>query len=149
MKRTELVEKIKSIVRDIKGTAPEQGASPTVSSFELVNQFPELVPVLVSLMSDQYEKFIDDIYWVAPKPTTFKVMLINGQYYFLLYSEKSWTAQVEGKKYYLKEVRETQQAAESVSRILRYGKVNNTPAKATDDTPPETETPEDENPDEK
>ena len=140
MKKSELVEKIKSIVRDVKGTAPGNGAAPTSSPFDLVNQFPEMIPVLVSLMTEQYEQFIQDVYWVAPKPTTFKIMLINGQYFFLLYSEKSWTAQVEGKKYYLKEVRETQLAAESVSRILRYGKVNSSnPAPKTDDAPPETE----------
>lgn len=138
MKKSELVEKIKSIVRDFKGTTPE-GVAPTSSPFELVNKFPEMIPVLISLMTDQYEQFISEILWVAPKPTTFKVMLINGQYFFLLYSEKSWTAQVEGKKYYLKEVKSSQLAAESVSRILRYGKVNHSPATPKDDAPPETE----------
>lgn len=140
MKKSELVEKIKSIVRDVKGTAPVNGAASTSSPFELVNKFPEMIPILVSLMTEQYEQFIEDIFWVAPKPTTFKIMLINGQYFFLLFSEKSWTAQVEGKKYYLKEVKSTQLAAESVSRILRYGKVNaSASVPKTDGAPPETE----------
>jgi hypothetical protein len=150
MKKSELVTKIKSIVKNVKGSTSQGVDSPSSSQFELVNQFPEMVPVLVSLMTDQYEQFINEIYWVAPKPTIFKIMLINDQHFFLLFSEKSWTAQVEGKKYYLKQVRETQLAAESVSRILRYGKVNNkTAAPTKDEAPPETEAPEDEVTDEK
>lgn len=138
MKRSELVEKIKQIVRDVKGTGLEKSV-PNASSFELVNKFPEMVPVLISLMTDQYEQFIKDVFWVAPKPTIFKIMLINSQYFFLIFSEKSWTAQVEGKKYYLKQVRETQLAAEAISRILRYGKIHDKPASSKEEAPPEVE----------
>lgn len=151
MKKSELVEKIKSIVRKVKESVPTQGTGFSSSKYELVNKFPEMIPVLISLMTDEYEKFVKNIYWVAPKPTTFKLMLINGQYFFLLFSEKSWTAQIEGKKYYLKEVKETELAAESVSRILRYGKVNDKPVKSAseDEAPPETEAPEKEETDKK
>ena len=35
--------------------------------------------------------------------------------------ERSWIAQVEGKKYYLLNLPEEQKAAEAIARILRYG----------------------------
>lgn len=138
MKKSELVDKIKLIVKQVK-SGSNQGSDFT-SKFDIVNQFPEIATVLISLMSEQYEQFIENILYVAPKPTTLKVMLVNGQYFFLFYSDKSWTAQIEGKKYYLKEVKSTQLAAESVSRILRYGQQNKAAGKPKDkEAPPETE----------
>lgn len=144
MKRSELIEKIKSIAKEIK-SGPVQGPGFPNSEHDILNQFPEMITVLVSLMTEQYGQFIKDILWVAPKPTTFKVLLINDQHFFLIYSDKSWIAQVEGKKYYLKEIRETQLAAESVSRILRYGQAKGSSKPKDDEAPPETEeTPEEE-----
>jgi len=138
MKKSELAEKIKSIINKVKST-PKQGVGFS-SKFDIVNQFPEVGVVLTSLMTDQYEQFIDNIQYVAPKPTTLKIVLSNGQHFFLSYSEKSWTAQIEGKKYYLKEIKSTQLAAESVSRILRYGQQNKAAGKPKDkEAPPETE----------
>ena len=72
-------------------------------------------------MTDQYGVFIKDIEWVAPKPTTFRIKLANNQYFYLTYGDKSWTAQVEGKKYYLLNIREEERAMESLARILKYG----------------------------
>ena len=65
--------------------------------------------------------FIKDVEWVAPKPTTFRIKLANNQYFYLTYGDKSWTAQVEGKKYYLLNIQEEERAMESLSRILKYG----------------------------
>ena len=47
--------------------------------------------------------------------------LKNNQDFYLIWSPKSWIAQVEGKKYYLLNLPEEQRAAEAISRILRYG----------------------------
>lgn len=74
-------------------------------------------------------------------------MLINGQHFFLMYDPRSWTAQIEGKKYYLIELRDAELAAESLSRVLRYGTIENKPspkkAKDTEEpTPPQEDTPE-------
>jgi hypothetical protein len=65
--------------------------------------------------------FISDIQWVAPRPTTFKIVLANGRFFYFIYTERSWIAQVEGKKYYLLNLNEEEQASESIARILRYG----------------------------
>jgi len=89
--------------------------------FPILTKFPTLKHVIINLLTEQYENFISDIYWVAPRPTTFKILLANNQYFYLIYTERSWIAQVEGKKYYLLNLNEEERAAESISRILMYG----------------------------
>jgi hypothetical protein len=89
--------------------------------FPVLTKFPTLKHVIINLLTKQYEDFISDIYWVAPRPTTFKILLANSQYFYLIYTERSWIAQVEGKKYYLLNLSEEERAAESIARILMYG----------------------------
>ena len=48
-------------------------------------------------------------------------MLANDQHFYLIYTERSWIAQVEGKKFYLASLNEEQRAAAAIARILRYG----------------------------
>ena len=75
--------------------------------------------------------FIKDIEWVAPRPTTFRIILANEQPFYLIYTDRTWIGKVEGKKYYLLNLSEEQNCIESIARILSYG------AKAT----PEKEVP--------
>jgi hypothetical protein len=114
MTKAELREKIKAIAQnayaEIKG-----------GKVDIINKFPSLEEVLSDLMTSQYNLFVKDILWVAPRPTTFRINLINEQYFFLIFQKRSWVAQVEGKKYYLLNLPEEQHAAEAVSRILKYG----------------------------
>ena len=84
-------------------------------------KFPNLKKVIVDLFTEQYELFIEDIQWVAPKPTTFRIILANGESFFLHYTPRSWVATVEGKKYYLASLGEEQQAVQTLARILSYG----------------------------
>ncbi len=130
MKKKELKDLIKKLTTDIINNTedkhtPEKEIPLTTkySRFDILVQFPEMITVLTDLMTNDFELFLKDIFWVAPKPTTFKFMLINGQHFFLIYDERSWVAQVEGKKYYLLELKASQLASEAISRILRYGKI--------------------------
>jgi len=121
------------------------------SRFNILNKFPEMIVVLENLLTNDFELFIKEIFWVAPRPTTFKIILINGQHFFLMFDPKSWTAQVEGKKYWLIELRDSELAAESISRILRYGEIKYTQnkTKSEEETSIETsttDTPEEESP---
>lgn len=135
--RKELVDKIQAIAKRVYAakTAGETsieaqedtfGVSPEDVNFEeelfpVLAKFPKLKQVIMDLLTDQYGDFISDIWWVAPRPTTFKVILANEQYFYLIYTERSWIAQVEGKKFYLASLNEEERAAESIARILRYG----------------------------
>jgi len=114
MTKAELREKIKAIAQN--AYAEIKGGKNT-----LINKFPTLKNVLSDLMTSQYNLFIDDILWVAPRPTTFRINLINGQYFFLIFDNRSWLAQIEGKKYYLLNLPEEENAAEAIARILKYG----------------------------
>lgn len=118
MQREKLKDKIREIVLRIM-----KGETITRSKFEIVNRFPEMLPVLTDLMTTDYELFIEDVAWVAPRPSTFKVLLKNKQFFFLEYSDKSWIAQVEGKKYYLGNLPEAERASQSVSRMLKYSPI--------------------------
>jgi hypothetical protein len=135
--RKELVDKIQAIAKRVYAakTAGETsieaqedtfGVTPEDVNFEeelfpVLAKFPKLKEVIMDLLTDQYGDFISDIWWVAPRPTTFKIILANEQYFYLIYTERSWIAQVEGKKFYLANLNEEERAADSIARILRYG----------------------------
>lgn len=119
MTKQELIDKIKKLA---KAKYAKQIKYVSGSKFNVVSQFPIVGDILVDLMTDQYEIFVTDVEWVAPKPTTFRVMLGNSEYFFLTYTNKSWIAQVEGKNFYLLNLNEKEDAMNSISRVLRYGK---------------------------
>jgi hypothetical protein len=127
--KKELIDKIQGIAKrvyanktkeDVLDITP-QDADLDVGAFPLLSKFPTLRDTIISFLTDQYELFISDIQWVAPRPTTFKIVLTNQQFFYLIYTERSWVAQIEGKKYYLRNINEEQRAIESVARILMYG----------------------------
>jgi len=89
--------------------------------YDELTKFPELKQVLVDLMTPEFSNFLASIDWVAPRPTTFRINLKNDQEFYLLYGNRSWIAQIEGKKYYLLNLPEEERAAEAISRLLRYG----------------------------
>jgi hypothetical protein len=72
-------------------------------------------------MTPSFEEYITGIYVVAPKPTTFKVVLHNGQFFFLQFMGKAYEATVEGKKYYLMSIGEKERCMVAISRLLRFG----------------------------
>ena len=129
MNKEELKIKIKSIAQqaysDIKG-----------GKNAIINKFPTLKEILSDLMTPQYNLFIEKIMWVAPRPTTFRINLINEQYFFLIFSDRSWIAQIEGKKYYLLNLKEEESAIEAIARILMYGTPEVLPLSGIDKTPP-------------
>lgn len=87
-----------------------------------LGKFPDVDAILVELMTENYKIFITDIEWVAPKPTTFRITLGNNEQFFLEYTRTSWVAQIEGKRYYLANINERQDAINAIARSLRYGK---------------------------
>ena len=119
MTREELVAKIKALAP--AAYASVKKAEVTAVEYDELTKFPELKAIIVDLLGPDYAKFIDSIDWVAPKPTTFRINLLNGQSFYLIYTTRSWIAEVEGKKYYLLNLNEQERATEKIARILRYG----------------------------
>jgi hypothetical protein len=152
MTASELKEKIKMLAKQVytKDTpvnvdSPSEISLDVEETFPVLGKFPNLKKTIVDLFTKQYELFIEDIQWVAPRPTTFRILLANGESFLLHYTPRSWVATIEGKKYYLSNLGEEEQAAQSLARVLSYGiKTEATPegetAAETAEEP--TETPE-------
>jgi hypothetical protein len=126
MTKSELRDKIKALVQQTykaKTIDLDKGGEVTLDAekFPVLTKFPKLKEVIIDLLTDQYEVFMTGIEWVAPRPTTFRIVLGNDENFMLIYTDRSWIAQVEGKKYYLLNLGEEEQAAQAISRILAYG----------------------------
>jgi len=119
MTREDLVAKIKTLAKDVyKGRLKADVAA---TEYDELTKFPELKKVIVDLLTADFDYFLASIDWVAPRPTTFRINLKNGQDFYLIYTPKTFIAQIEGKKYYLLNLNEEESACESIARILRYG----------------------------
>ncbi len=100
---------------------------PDVSTFEddpmqfILRKYEGLNKTLTYLMTPSFQDYITGIYIVAPKPTTFKVVLHNGQFFFLEFTGKTYEATVAGKGYYLMNIGEKERCMRALARLLRYG----------------------------
>jgi hypothetical protein len=100
---------------------------PNVQSFEddpigyILRKYPTLEKTLKMLMSEAYKDYITGIYIIAPKPTTFKIVLHNDQEFSLTFLGKAYEATVAGKKFYLQTVGERERCMNAIARILALG----------------------------
>lgn len=121
MTKAELRDKIQRLAKDVyKDNAKIDDAA---LAYDELTKFPELKAIIVDLLTIQFDDFLESIDWVSPRPTTFRINLLNGQNFMLIFTDRSWIAQVEGKKYYLLNLDEEERAAQAISRILTYGKM--------------------------
>jgi hypothetical protein len=156
MTRDQLKNRIRGLVKQVytvNKITPEEAVQ-----YDELTKFPELKKIIVDLLTNEYDNFLDSIDWVSPRPTTFRINLKNQQNFYLIYGKRSWIAQVEGKKYYLLNLPEEERAAQAIARILRYGTKEEAGAteaggaelggetppaeEAPAETPPSEETPE-------
>ena len=124
MTKDELKEKIKTLVKQVykpEILQVQDKISLDAPKFPVLEKFPTLKKIITDLLTNQYEIFISDIQWVAPRPTTFRIILANGETFTLMYTARSWIATIEGKKYYLLNLGEEEQAAQSIAKLLSYG----------------------------
>ena len=152
MTREELITRIRKLAPSIVNSRKQ--AEVAAVEYDELTKFPELKEILIDLLTNEFDKFLSSIDWVAPRPTTFRINLKNNQEFYLMFGKRSWIAQVEGKKYYLLNLPEEERAAEAISRILRYGVKEEAGAQTDEEiaseeipaeTPPE-ETPPEETP---
>ena len=87
----------------------------------ILQKYPSLKATLEDLMTSSFEDYITGIYVMAPKPTTFKILLHNGQHFFLIYARDSYIAKIAGKKYYLLNIGEEEYAIKSIADLLTMG----------------------------
>jgi len=137
MATPELRDRIKSLVKQVYQA--KKKANIAAVEYDELTKFPQLKNVIVDLLTVEFDNFLASIDWVAPKPTTFRINLKNNQEFYLIWNNRSWVAQIEGKKYYLLNLPEEQHAVEAIARILRYGS-------KVEESTPTTETPKEETP---
>ena len=101
----------------------QEGAVLRTSTQEILGKFPTVKKALVSLFTQEFPEFVTDVRWVVPKPSTFSVDLKNGQSFNLKWMGKGFEAQIEGKKYYLDNLPEYQQALDKINNILKTGPI--------------------------
>lgn len=119
MTKAELRQKIKTLAVTVM--AEKAKTDDAALAYDELTKFPELKDAIVSLMTYEFDSFLERIDWVSPKPTTFRIVLLNGETFLLTYGPRSWIAQIEGKKYYLLNLDEEEYACQAISRILQYG----------------------------
>jgi len=162
MTKSEFRDRIKSLVKQVYSGATKStevdldtisAVSLDTTRFPVLAKFPTLRDTIIKLLTDQYDLFLKDIEWVAPRPTTFRIVLANDQVFYLIFTDRTWIGKVEGKKYYLLNISEEQNCVESIARILSYGakaevKKEEVAPEAPVETPAETpaETPVEETP---
>ena len=90
----------------------------------MLAQFPELRQTLEKLLTMQFRIFVNDIQWVAPKPTTFKIILPNKQTFNLIWNTEDFIAKVSGVKYDMLTLKDRERATKSIADLLQIGLIN-------------------------
>lgn len=122
LNKAQFIQLLEQEVEDFIQTQAEK-----VISFEddpmeyILNKYPSLDGTLADLLTNSYRDYITGVYVMAPKPTTFKVLLHNGQHFYLIYAKDSYIAKIAGKKYYLLNIGEEEYAIKSIAELLTMG----------------------------
>jgi hypothetical protein len=119
MNKADFKERIRLLVKQVYSNKKESEAA--AIEYDELTKFPELKAVIIDLLTHEFDSFLASIDWVAPRPTTFRINLRNNENFYLIWMQRSWIAQVEGKKYYLLNLPEEENAVQAIARILRYG----------------------------
>jgi len=88
---------------------------------KMLGKFPSLKQAVESLLTNQYGEFVEEILWVAPRPSTFRVELKNKQNFILKWTGKGFEAQIQGKRYYINKLADFEQALDKLNELLKYG----------------------------
>lgn len=112
----------------VEEPAPEEEPkTPEEKAFEenplefILNKYPSLDETLNTLLTSDFRDYITGIYILAPKPTKFKVVLHNNQFFYLTYLGKTYEATISGKRYYLIGLGDIQRATTALSDLLTLG----------------------------
>lgn len=87
----------------------------------ILKKYVSLDQVMTELMTKDYREYLDAVFIVSPKPTSFKIVLHNGQYFFLTYMGPAYEATVAGMNYYLSNIGEKERCMIAISKLLRGG----------------------------
>jgi hypothetical protein len=122
------IEILKRIILEIEDETSETKVVAKNLAFEedpmgyILKKYSTLNSIMTELMTKDFRQFVDAIFYVAPKPSTFKIMLHNGQEFFMTYMKDDiYQAIVSGKRYYLSGIGEKERCMMAISKLLRFG----------------------------
>jgi hypothetical protein len=113
--------RLKDILKTILKEAETNPAFDADPMNYILRKYKRLNANLEKLMGENFEEYLAGIFIMSGKPTTFKVLLKNGQYFFMTFMGKAYEATVLGKRYYLMNIGEIQRATVAISRLQRLG----------------------------
>jgi hypothetical protein len=134
LKKELLIEYIKKAVREKMEQEKRVQANMSKSVY-LIYKFPGLKDVFVNIMSPAFPRFIKEVQIVAPKPTTFKIKLINNQEIYVYYANKGkFFVKVAGKKYSMDDLGAIERCSSAITSQLElnYNAEEVSAEKATD-----------------
>lgn len=122
--------KVKSPLKELRRLIREEIEDLKVSeplTFEgnplefILNKYSSLNDTMIDLLTPSFRDYISGIFIVAPKPTTFRILLHNNQEYYLIYAPDGYVAKIAGKKYDLRNLSEEEYAINSIAQLLELG----------------------------
>lgn len=128
MKRSEIKKLIKEAYYKVLLEQPfksEAGEELQDSTDEILSKFPKVRTILEKLMTDDFGTFVQDVEWISPKPTAFRVELKNGQSFTLTWQGEGFTAKIKGMQLYLNKVDEFQKALSKLAQLYNEAPVQN------------------------
>ena len=88
----------------------------------ILKKYHTLNTLLEELMTPAFQEYVTAIFIQAPKPTSFKIVLHNSQYFYLSYmGDGIYQAIIAGKRHYLSSIGEKERAMKGISRLLQQG----------------------------
>jgi hypothetical protein len=155
--RLELLKQIiKEEIEDFKSSEPLTFEGNPLEF--ILQKYDTLDATMIDLMTPSFRDYITGIFIIAPKPTTFRVLLHNNQEFHLIYGPQAYIARISGKKYNLINLSEEEFAIKSIAQLLELGMPpgsegpaeenkneadlqSNSQEETPAETPPEEETP--------
>ena len=88
----------------------------------ILKKYHTLNALLEELMTPAFKEYVTAIFIQSPKPTSFKIVLHNSQYFYLSYmGDGTYLAIIAGKRHYLSSIGEKERAMKGISRLLQQG----------------------------
>lgn len=132
MTKKELADKVRAAAQKVASNNKLE--TPTAAAFKyspMLEKFPKLQETLITLMSQEFTAFVEDIEWVAPRPTTFKIVLKNFNTFHLIWGGSEFNARIAGTNYNLDSLGEEQRAIKAIQELLITGPINPDKGSAT------------------
>ena len=86
----------------------------------ILKKYHTLNELLSELMTPDFKEYITAIFIQSPKPTSFKIVLHNSQFFYLTYmGDGTYEAVIAGKRHYLSSIGEKERAMKDISRLLQ------------------------------